>query len=66
MKASLLKTLEEGEDINLTFLTYKTTPLNHSLLSPAELLNSRKYKTASYMHTTHETAGKLQIDHGQM
>ena len=45
MKASLLKTLEEGEDMNLALLTYKITPLNHSLPSPAELLNSRKYKT---------------------
>ena len=43
MKASLLKTLEEGEDVNLALLTYKTTLLNHSLPSPAELLNSRKY-----------------------
>ena len=45
MKASLLKTIEEGEDGNLALLTYKTMPLNHSLPSPAELLNSRKYKT---------------------
>ena len=45
MKASLLKTLEEGEEVNLALLSYKTSPLNHSLLSPAELLNSRKYKT---------------------
>ena len=45
MKASLLKTIEEGEDVNLALLMYKTTPLSHSLPSPAELLNSRKYKT---------------------
>ena len=32
MKASLIKTMEEGEDVDLA-------------LSPAELLNSRKYKT---------------------
>ena len=43
MKASLIKTMEEGEDMDLALLTYKTTPL--SLPSPAELLNSRKYKT---------------------
>ena len=49
MKASLLKTIEEGEDVNLALLTYKTTPLNHSLPSPAELLNSRKCKTL--LHT---------------
>ena len=45
MKASLIKTIEEGEDVDLALLTYKTTPLNHRLPSPAELLNSRKYKT---------------------
>ena len=45
MKASLIKTIEEGEDMDLALLTYKTTPLNHGLPSPAELLNSRKYKT---------------------
>ena len=45
MKASLIKTMEEGKDMDLALLTYKTTPLNHRLPSPAELLNSRKYKT---------------------
>ena len=45
MKASLLKAKEEGEVINLALLTYKITPLNHSLPSPVELFNSRKYKT---------------------
>ena len=45
MKASLIKTIEEGEDVALALLTYKTTPLNHRLPSPAKLLNSRKYKT---------------------
>ena len=45
MKASLLQTIEEGEDVNLTLLTHKTTPLSHSLPSPAELMNSRNYKT---------------------
>ena len=44
MKASLIKTMEEGEDVDLALLTYKTTPLSHRLPSPAELLNSRKYK----------------------
>ena len=44
IKASLIKTIEE-EDVDLALLTYKTTPLNHRLPSPAELLNSRKYKT---------------------
>ena len=43
MKASLIKTMEEGEDVDLALLTDKTTPLSHRLPSPAELLNSRKY-----------------------
>ena len=38
MKASLIKTTEEGEDVDLALLTYKTTPLNHRLPLPAELL----------------------------
>ena len=37
--------MEEGKDMDLALLTYKTTPLSHRLPSPAELLNSRKYKT---------------------
>ena len=45
MKASLIKTIEEEEDVDLALLTYKTTPLNLTLPLPAELLNSRKYKT---------------------
>ena len=44
-RALLIKTMEEGEDMDLALLTYKTTPLSHRLPSPAELLNSRKYKT---------------------
>ena len=57
MKASLIKTIEEGEDIDLALLTYKTTPLNHRLPSPAELLNSRKYKT---LLPTHMVPTRLQ------
>ena len=45
MEASLIKTMEEGEEVTLALLTYKTTPLSHRLPLPAELLNSRKYKT---------------------
>ena len=45
MKASLIKTMEEGEDMDLALLTYKTTPLSHRLPLPAELLNFRNYKS---------------------
>ena len=41
IKNSLTKAIEGGEDPHLAILTYITTPLNHSLPSPAELLNSR-------------------------
>ena len=34
--------------------------LSYSLPSPAELLNF-----AAYLHSTNQTAGKLQTDHGQ-
>ena len=44
IKNSLTKAIEGGEDPHLAILTYVTTPLNHSLLSPAELLNSRRYR----------------------
>ena len=64
MKASLIKTIEEGEDMDLALLTYKTTLLNHRLPSPAELLNSRKYKTLFPTCIVHKTAGRLQTDHG--
>ena len=36
--------MEGGEDPHLAVLSYITTPLNHSLPSPAELLNSRKFR----------------------
>ena len=44
IKNSLTKAIEGGEDPHLAILAYVTTPLNHSLPSPAELLNSRKYR----------------------
>ena len=61
MKASLIKTIEEGEDVDLALSTHKTTPLNHRLPSPAELLNSRKYKTVTNPYSTNKTARKLQM-----
>ena len=63
MKASLIKTIEEGEGMDLALLTYKTTPLNHRLPSPAELLNSRKYKT---LLTTHKVPTRLQESYRQI
>ena len=45
MKASLIKNYGRRGRYGLALLTYKTTPMSHRLPSPAELLNSRKYKT---------------------
>ena len=44
VKNSLTKAMEGGEDLHLAILSYITRPLNHSLQSPAELLNSRKFR----------------------
>ena len=44
IKNSLTKAIEGGEDPHLAMLTYISTPLNHSLPSHAELLNSRRYR----------------------
>ena len=42
-KNSLNKAMEGGEDLHLAILSYISTPLNHNLPSPAELLNSRNF-----------------------
>ena len=44
VKNSLTKAMEAGDDLHLAILSYITTPLNHSPPSPAELLNSRKFR----------------------
>ena len=49
--------------MDLALLTYKTTPLNHRLPSPAELLNSRKYKT---LLPTHIVPTRLQQSYSQI
>ena len=65
MKAPVIKTMEEGEDVDLALFTYKTTPLSHRLPSPAELLNSRKYKTLLPTHIVPTRLPReLQTDHG--
>ena len=63
MKASLIKTMEEGEDVDLALLTYKATALSHRLPTPAELLNSRKYKT---LLPTHIVPTRLQENSRQI
>ena len=49
--------------MDLALLTYKTTPLSHRLPSPAELLNSKKYKT---LLLTHIVPTRLQESHRQI
>jgi len=41
----LKKCYEHGEDPYLGILSYRTTPVDNNLKSPAELLNNRRYKT---------------------
>ena len=68
MKASLIKTMEEGKDMDLALLTYKTTPLSHRLPSPAELLNSRRYKTllpTRIVQTRLQESYRQIMDHGK-
>ena len=55
--------MEEGEDMDLALLTYKTTPLSHRLPLPAELLNSRKYKS---LLPTWKVPTRLQESHRQI
>ena len=50
IKNSLTKALEAGEDPNLALLAYITTSLTHSLPSPAQLLNSRKFRNLLPVH----------------
>ena len=53
IKNSLTKAMEGEEYLHLAILSYITTPLNHSLPSLAELLNSRMFR---YLATTLDRA----------
>ena len=41
IKRALIKAEQAGRDPNLTMLYLRTTPINHNLPSPVELLNNR-------------------------
>ena len=45
IKSSIIKTLQVGEEIETSLLAYRSTPLSAELPSPAELLNSRKFRS---------------------
>ena len=57
--------MEEGEDMDLALLTYKTTPLSHRLPSPAETPRKlqtdhgpRKTGTGTAVQQEHQNATK--------
>ena len=45
IKDTLTKAYQSGQDPDMALLCYRATPLNSKLPSPAELINSRRYKT---------------------
>ena len=61
IKRALIKAKQAGRDPNLAMLRLRTTPINHNLPSPAELLNNRilrlnliaKVSTPRFSNTDH-------------
>ena len=45
VKDTLTKAHQSGQDLDMALLCYRSTPINSKLPSPAELMNSRRYKT---------------------
>ena len=45
IKDTLTKAHQSGQDLDMALLCYRSTPLNSKLPSPAELMNSRRYRT---------------------
>ena len=62
MKASLIKTIEEGEDVDLALLTYKTTPLSHRLPSQQSCWTPESTKLYIQFDSTNKTPGELHTD----
>ena len=63
VKGTLRKYDEEGGASYLGILSYRTTPVDHQLKSPAELLNNRKFPTTL---PTAQRALLTDIDRGQI
>ena len=62
IKNILEKCHEEGGDPYLGVLSYRATPVDHHLKSPAELLTHRKFKTLLLMaHRENLTADSVQV-----
>ena len=45
VKDTLTKAHQSGQDPDMALLCYRSTPINSKLPSPAELMNSRRYRT---------------------
>ena len=45
IKDTLTKAHQSGQDPDMALLCYRSTPINSKLPSPAELMNSRRYRT---------------------
>ena len=45
VKDTLTKAYQSGQDPDMALLCYRSTPISSKLPSPAELMNSRRYKT---------------------
>ena len=66
MKASLIKTIEEGENVDLALLTYKTTPPSHRLTITSRIAELQKIQDSTTdLYSTNKTAGELQTDMDQ-
>jgi len=52
VKRTLLKTKQAGRDPDLAMLCLRTTPIDHNLPSPAELLNNRDMGTITKANTS--------------
>ena len=52
IKDTLTKAHQSGQDLDMALLCYRSTPLNSKLPSPAELMNSRRYRTLLPTRTT--------------
>ena len=59
-KNLLQKCLESGADPHLAMICHRATPVDHKLPSPAEMLNSRKYKTNLPAKSRH-TEGNINV-----
>ena len=62
MKASLIKTIEEGEDVDLALLNY--TPKSQTAITSRITELKEVQDSATNPYSTNKTARKLQTNHG--